>query len=199
MGARGPRPKPTRMKVIEGTFRPDRAPKNEPKPPAKIPTAPKWLGPDAKAEWRRVTKQLAPLEMLTELDRTTLALYCQALQDYLDAQRDLEREYQFMMERLQEAKDVVMLSNIGRGQSADEAEPLAQPMSKLTAVTPKGATIIHPLVSIRNEAWKRVLKAAAEFGMTPSSRSRIDLPAGPQSSAEQDPWAALKSGVRRRA
>lgn len=31
----------------------------------------------------------------------------------------------------------------------------------------------HPAVAMRNDAWRRTVAAAAEFGMTPSSRSRV--------------------------
>lgn len=41
----------------------------------------------------------------------------------------------------------------------------------------------HPAVGMRNDAWRRVIAAAAEFGLTPSSRSRVaaagGLPADP--------------------
>lgn len=180
MGARGPKPKPTELKELEGTARKDRAAPNQPRPKVKIPSAPAWLGPDAKAEWRRVTKQLAALKMIAELDRTTLGLYCQALQEYLDAVRALEAERAHQDLLRARRADEMVLRKAAAGATDVDDEPLS-PNHGLTAWTAQGSRTVHPLVSIRNEAWKRVLKAAAEFGMSPSSRTRISIPiAGPE-------------------
>ena len=69
--------KPTVLKVIEGTARADRAPRNEPKPKKRAPSCPTWLLREAKAEWKRVVKELEPLGVLTGVDRACLAAYCQ--------------------------------------------------------------------------------------------------------------------------
>jgi P27 family predicted phage terminase small subunit len=42
-----------------------------------------------------------------------------------------------------------------------------------TFVTPKGYIAKNPMVTIMNEAWSRMHKAAARFGFDPSSRSGI--------------------------
>jgi P27 family predicted phage terminase small subunit len=79
MGKRGPKPKPTALRVLEGN--PGKRPilKAEPKPPrAKTITAPKELDAEGKAAWRRVVGQLQTLGVYTELDRDALILYCDA-------------------------------------------------------------------------------------------------------------------------
>jgi P27 family predicted phage terminase small subunit len=57
----------------------------------------------------------------------------------------------------------------------------------LTIVTDKGNIIQNPLVGIRNTAIQQFVKIAAEFGMTPSSRTRIhaEPPEKEKSLAEQ--------------
>jgi P27 family predicted phage terminase small subunit len=75
MGARGPAPKPTEIKQMEGTYRADRAARNEPKPRVTIPPCPVWLPPDAKKEYKRVAKILVKLRVLTEADQMALAAY----------------------------------------------------------------------------------------------------------------------------
>jgi P27 family predicted phage terminase small subunit len=75
MGRRGPPPKPRAMKLLEGTFRPDRAPKDIPKPP-KGAKAPKWLGKDAKTEWNRIGPWLEAQGLLTKADEPAFAIYC---------------------------------------------------------------------------------------------------------------------------
>ena len=58
----------------------------EPKPVKKAPSCPKWLEPEAKKEWRRLSKQLEQLGVLTELDMASFAAYCQAYARYKEAE-----------------------------------------------------------------------------------------------------------------
>lgn len=82
-------PKPTALKVMEGTYRPDRANPAEPQP-AIGASAPPWLprsGP-ARAAWRRLRRQLLATRVLTRSDCEALALGCMALTEYLEARAD---------------------------------------------------------------------------------------------------------------
>jgi len=58
MATRGRKPKPTALKVLEGN--PGKRPLNlnEPKPEKKASKCPSWLEPEAKKEWRRMSKTL---------------------------------------------------------------------------------------------------------------------------------------------
>jgi P27 family predicted phage terminase small subunit len=87
---RGRKPKPTHLKLLEGN--PGRRPLNaqEPKPERKIPTCPQHLCPSAKAEWKRLARQLYTLGVLTVLDRSTLAAYCQAYGRWVEAEQKLK-------------------------------------------------------------------------------------------------------------
>lgn len=91
MGKRGPAPKPTHLKVVEGTYRKDRAAKNEPRPEPGAPNCPTWLHREAKREWRRIVPELERLGLLTELDRAALAAYCQSYADWYEAERRIRR------------------------------------------------------------------------------------------------------------
>jgi P27 family predicted phage terminase small subunit len=190
MGRRGPPPKPSSLKVIQGTFRPDRAAANEPKPAVKIPTAPAWLGDEAKKEWKRVTKEMAALGLISELDRTALALYCQALDEYLAACRGLDAEREYFDRHRARRADEKLLQTAVSGDAKEDEIPF--PDSGLTAISSQGTRLIHPLVSIRNEAWRRVLKAAGEFGFTPSARTRVSVPEAP-ARAKENPFAGLRA------
>jgi P27 family predicted phage terminase small subunit len=77
MGRRGPPPKPTRIRALEGN--PGRRPlnKREPKPRQGIPRCPAWLGPEAKAAWRRMIPELRRMKILTFADGEALAAFCQ--------------------------------------------------------------------------------------------------------------------------
>ena len=78
MGARGPAPKPTALKIIEGN--PGRRPLNraEPKPSPIAPDCPAWLDKVGKAEWRRIAPELERLGLLTGVDLVAMAGYCQS-------------------------------------------------------------------------------------------------------------------------
>ena len=83
------KPKPTALKVLEGN--PGKRPINgrEPKPPSSQPTCPSHLSPTAKAEWKRLAGTLNRIGLLTQVDRTTLAAYCQAYGKWVEAERRL--------------------------------------------------------------------------------------------------------------
>lgn len=49
---------------------------------AKIPPCPAFLTKDARAEWKRLAKDLQTLGLISELDRAELAVYCQAWGDW---------------------------------------------------------------------------------------------------------------------
>jgi P27 family predicted phage terminase small subunit len=86
---RGRKPKPTALKLVDGN--PGRRPirGSEPKPPATRPTCPAHLSPTAKAEWKRLAGALSEIGLLTQIDRTVLAAYCQAYGRWVEAERRL--------------------------------------------------------------------------------------------------------------
>jgi P27 family predicted phage terminase small subunit len=83
--------KPTVLKLIQGN--PGRRPlnKDEPKPEPAIPSCPRHLNPMAKLEWRRVSKLLHEVGLLSEIDRAALAMYCQCWGRWVEAERELEK------------------------------------------------------------------------------------------------------------
>jgi phage terminase small subunit len=81
---RGRRPKPRNLKIVQGTFRRDRA-KNEPQPVSIAPSCPRWLPAAAKSEWRRLKPELEELGLLTELDRAGFAGYCASVARFRQA------------------------------------------------------------------------------------------------------------------
>jgi phage terminase small subunit len=53
--------------------------------PEGIPSAPKWLDPEAKPLWSAIAKDIAPLGLLTVLDATMFAALVEGLRDYIVA------------------------------------------------------------------------------------------------------------------
>ncbi len=86
---RGRKRKATVLKLIDGN--PGKRPINghEPRPPGTMPTCPAHLSPTAKTEWKRLGKILNEIGLLTQIDRTVLAAYCQAYGRWVEAERKL--------------------------------------------------------------------------------------------------------------
>ena len=75
---RGPQPKPTAIKRLEGN--PGKRALNDREPePTPGCTPPEWLTPGASAEWARVYPELAALGLATQVDQAALACWCVAV------------------------------------------------------------------------------------------------------------------------
>jgi len=80
-----PRRKPTALRVIEGNPSHRPLPKNEPKPEPRMPTCPSHLSAEGKREWGRIAPKLFSRGLLTEWDRASLAVYCEAVAQHARA------------------------------------------------------------------------------------------------------------------
>lgn len=156
---RGRKPKPTYLKLLNGN--PGKRPlnKQEPKPEPTIPAAPIELSADARLEWDRVAGELGRLGTLTVVDRAALAAYSQAYGRWVQAERGIAQ----MAER-------------------------DQLTSGLMIKTVNGNAIQNPLVGMANRAMADMVRYATEFGMTPSSRSRIAGNIDPNQSTFDEFW-----------
>lgn len=145
MAQRGPKPLPTQVKLVTDTARAHRLNPQEPRPVPEVPEPPDHLNEDARAEWARIADELSVLGILTRLDRGSLAAYCQAYGRWRQAEAALSR----MAER-DATTDGLMIRTKG------------------------GNLIQNPLVGTANKAMADMMRYAAEFGLTPSARARVD-------------------------
>ena len=136
MAVRGRKPKPDELKILEGNpgKRPIQGKKQSPN--TKAPKCPDWLEDEAKKEWKRMSKQLEHLGLLTEIDMTSFAGYCQAY---------------------------------ARWKSAEEFITKHGTIVK----TPSGYWQQVPQVSIAQTYLKIMNRFCEQFGLTPSSRTRL--------------------------
>ena len=130
----------------------------EPRFDATQPEAPDFLCKDGAAEWERICEMLHRAGVMTAVDRGALAAYCQAYGRWAQAERALA----VVAER----------DGVGAG---------------LVIKTKGGNMIQNPLVGVANRALELMLKAAVEFGMTPSSRTRVV--AGGDPNEQTNPFA----------
>jgi P27 family predicted phage terminase small subunit len=154
----GPRPTPTALKLVKGNPGKRAMNRQEASVALAEPTPPAFLSDDAKVEWGRVVGVLYRAGLMTEIDRAALAAYCQAYGRWAQAERALAR----MAE-----KDTLNAGLIIR--------------------TKNDNAIQNPLVGIANTAKRAVVKYAAEFGMTPSARTRVN--ANPDDEKPENPAA----------
>jgi P27 family predicted phage terminase small subunit len=160
MAPRGPKTIPTRLKVVAGTARKHRLNENEPRPDPARPDAPGHLSRAARSEWDRVIEETVNLGIMTNLDRGALAAYAQAYGRWVAAETALAR----MAER----------DSVTEG---------------LIIRTKAGNAIQNPLVGAANKAMADMVRYAAEFGLTPSSRTRV---ASVSPLSPENPFALLE-------
>jgi P27 family predicted phage terminase small subunit len=85
---RGPQPKPTAIKRLEGN--PGKRALNDREPePTTGCTPPAWLPPGALAEWTRVYPELQALGLATVVDQAALSCWCLAVDTLERASRQL--------------------------------------------------------------------------------------------------------------
>jgi P27 family predicted phage terminase small subunit len=149
-GRSGRKKKPTHLKLVTGTARKSRLNPMEPMPDLARPLPPEELMDEAKVEWGRVVDELYLLGILTRVDRAVLAAYCQAYGRWVRAERTLAQ--------------MAAADNQSRG----------------VLITANGNVIQNPIIGIANKAMADCVRYAAELGMTPSARSRVEArPPGP--------------------
>ena len=88
---RGRPRKPLNLHILHGTLpRGRRANLDEPQPKPSVPDPPPHLQGIALEEWHRVAPLLVELRILSDLDRGTLASYCWAYQQWVNASTELQ-------------------------------------------------------------------------------------------------------------
>lgn len=144
MGRRGPPPKPTHLKVLEGN--PGKRPLNtrEPQPQKAAPRCPEWLTGEGRAAWRRLTALLKGMGLLTVADADAMAGYSLTYARWREAEQFLS------------AHGLVF--------------PLRDEQGRVRCMQQ------FPQVAIARNALLLLKAYQQEFGLTPSSRSRIVLP-----------------------
>lgn len=139
MGRRGPRPKPTKLKVLSGTARPEDLRRNEPKPAPIAPKRPTWLPDEAKKKWKELAPELEKLGLLTVVDGPAFAMMLEHWALAVEAAKVIKKE-------------------------------------GTMTVDERGLPRKHPLAQVLRDHSAAFKGYMAEFGLSPASRTRLDLP-----------------------
>lgn len=145
-------PKPTALKILQGTARRDRLNPDEPQPPLLVEARPpSWLKGRARKGWQELAPVLLEMRVLTVGDRAALGLLCDAYGEYLELRETVRR--------------------VGR---------------TYTMITESGSEMVmaRPEVNMMTDAWRRSMAAMQQFGLTPSSRSKVSA----KEAEQRDPF-----------
>jgi P27 family predicted phage terminase small subunit len=138
---RGPKPKPTHLKVIAGN--PGKRPLgNEPKPPVGLPDPPEGMDEATKAVWLKLAAELESVGIATTVDALAFEMMVRSYADMQAAALKVASLGPVWMERAEE-----------------------------TGKIPK--FVYSPYWVVQNKEWKKLVQMLTEFGMTPSSRTRL--------------------------
>lgn len=141
---KGRKPVPTALKLLTGNPGKRRLRTDEFRPYAEIPRPPKHLKGEALKEWRRITSELDRYGMVSAVDRGALAMLCTLWGRYVQAEEMIEKQ------------------------------AAAAPGSYgMFVKTPNNFAVQSPWLAVSNKAMEQYKVLCAEFGMTPSARSRL--------------------------
>jgi P27 family predicted phage terminase small subunit len=154
MGLRGPAPKPTDLRRLEGNLSHRPLPGREPRFEAGLPEKPKRMSAPAKKVWDELVDEMAGAAVLRRVDKRALW--------------QLAEDEALLAEAYAGFRKTV--SAIDRKAAAEGKElPGGPVMAALTMANGRLA-----MASIRDLA-ARVIVERREFGLTPSSRSRVEV------------------------
>lgn len=91
MGARGPAPKPTALRVLHGDQK-RRINSDEPQPRPGLPLPPGDMAGDVRAVWDYVIAEIGPMGLAKRPDQHQLRAYCEAVVAHAQASRVMARD-----------------------------------------------------------------------------------------------------------
>lgn len=145
--------KPVALAIRDGD-RPSRINADAPTAPEGLGEPPAWLEGHALEGWATLAAELGPLRVATVADRQLAMVFCEAYGDYRAAKEAIARDG-MMIEQVSESSS---LSGGCRSTTTRKA---------------------HPLLPTLRESRSQMMKALAAFGMSPTSRASLRLPAAP--------------------
>ena len=88
----GRKPKPYELRIAEGNTEHRTIPEDRVKTPDSLPVQPKWLDKYGKDEWNRLVGDMVSIGIISRLDSSTLAAYCQAWSRWRHLERKVKKE-----------------------------------------------------------------------------------------------------------
>lgn len=146
---RGRKTTPSKLVALRGgrelTHRPPRD--QEPMPSSKLPPCPDYLDDTAKQEWKRASKVLQPIGLLTGADLGVFAAYCNAYSQWTQAMMDIHKR-----------GTLVRTPTFSRD-------------GRRVGYTMK----INPHVKIGRDAFGQMIQTASHLGLSPCARANLKV------------------------
>ena len=166
----GRKPKPTHLKLLEGEPNKNRINFDEPKFKPKAPKCPSWLSTEARKEWNRLSPELERLGLLTGADMAMFASYCSAVGKLEWAEKEIKKmrrlEARAVKSKGIKSSDHPMMGGMIAGVKILDKDGKAISTGKYNTL---------PYVWIYNKCLEQLRSFGAEFGLSPSSRTRIKV------------------------
>jgi P27 family predicted phage terminase small subunit len=159
-----PRPrKPTHLKIVTGTLRPGRQNPREPQPKKGLPAAPSHMTAGGRRAWRYIGSRLNRMGILTEADAIALERLCETYAQILQAQESYARP--------------ITGTRLNKRTGETEEYEIAPANSRYYETHGQtGVTLRErPELSAIRSADQMLRSYLSEFGMTPASRSRVNV------------------------
>lgn len=165
--------KATPNKILElrgGSSCSHRPERKDPDLPSVIPSCPEHLDEEARKEWDRITKVLDSIGLITDLDRATLAAYCEAYSRWAQATIKI--------------REMGMI--FAEGRQVDKEGKVIKP----------GIPKANPYIKIARDAYDQMVKTGSLFGMSPSSRASLSIhnQAASQATDKTELFRKMKNG-----
>jgi len=159
VGLRGPPPKPTALRRLEGNPSRRALNPNEPQPSTQFSCEPPEELPEkGKEVWRALTSELKSIGLLTSIDLNAFHRYVNYLLQYHEAHSKIE------------GKMVIAIKH-----TEAEGGGLKYMMT-------------NPYISIANQAADKLSKLEQQFGMTPAARARMIGLINGKPTNDEDPY-----------
>lgn len=160
MGSRGPQALPANVHLLRGN--PSKKSVAELldsfNPEVEIPSAPKWIWPEARKEWRRIGAELERYGLISKLDRAALVLYCQAWAKLVWAETMLSRAMAIAEEK--------RAATEAAGEEWKGGDGIMVP-------SPNGSLVYSHHWVVQRRAAQEVHWYLQSFGLSPASRGRV--------------------------
>jgi phage terminase small subunit len=160
VGLRGPPPKPTRMRILEGNRGRRPLPANEPQYPAGVPERPSSMSAGGRKIWDTLVSEMAASGVLRTVDALALMQLC---------------EDQAMLDTLRKGM-AEMTREISKKAKEKKMELPGGPLIQLSRTIEGRRTL-----STIRELSAQIIVQRREFGLTPASNGRVQTTGGPGS------------------
>lgn len=160
MGARGPAAVASNVHHLRGNPSKKTAAQlsDSLQPEIEIPGCPPHLLKEAKKEWKRITPELQRYGLISTLDRSALASYCQSWALLVYVEERIRKNMETAERKRAECEE--------RGEEYAGGDGLVE-------VTKNGNVIYSPYWVMRNRAHYAIERALINFGLSPAARGRV--------------------------